>query len=90
MEGEEENAYVLFDLLTLGKEVRIAKSYVIFTGRIAKDSKLELNKNDDLDEEHDSTFPEEKDQVDSEGQFEVEDEDEDVVGLMKSERGKMK
>ena len=68
--------------------MRIAKSYVIFTGLIAADFKLEQNKNDDFDEEHDSTFPEEKDQDDNEGEFEVET-DEDVVRLMKSKRGKI-
>ncbi len=79
----------MIEYLQLIPEIRIAKSYVIFTGLIAEDSELDQNKKDDVDEEHDSTFPGEKDQVDNEGGYEVEA-DEDVVGLMKSEGGKMK
>ena len=46
------------------------------------------NINDDLDDSHDSTFPEEKAKDDREGQFEMEA-DVDLVQLRKLERGKI-
>ena len=68
--------------------IRVVQSIVISTGKVAEDPKVDHNINHILDEEHDSTFPEEKDKDDNKGQFEVEA-DEVVDRLMKSKRGKI-
>ncbi len=70
------------------KNLRVAQSIVFLTGKVAEDPEVEENINDILDGKYDSTFPEGKAQDDNKGQFEVEDED--LVGLMKSEGGKSK